>query len=513
LVPPLAVPPGIDPAILADSARRIIARKRFLRFVQYTNRDYVVEPVHEYVAAKLQDFVEACERGESPRLIMQLPPQHGKSTLSSRHLPPWILGRNPKWKVALMSYSADWATALSRDARNILQSDEYRAVFPSVELAQDTTAADEWELTRKCGGGGMKAVGRDGGITGRPAHVLIVDDPIKNRKEADSQVVRDETWNGFGPNFRTRIQKGGGILWVATQWHHDDPIARAKALGGTNANADSYEIINLTALGESDDPLGRALEQPLAPNRYDSADLRAIRASINESDWQALYCGRPTAEEGAIFKGDWLKLEPVPPRRRGDWVFQAMDTAYSKHRDADYTVITTWRVEKNCYRLLDVVRGRLEFPELKAAAIVGAAQWHPVAILVEDIGSGKSLAQQLAAESVLPVLPWKPDGDKKLRANAVTHLFAAGKVVLPLQAPWLRDYVSELLQFPSGAHDDQVDATTMALAWAHQQGFAQQTDTKLRTLDFTVDAELPDDSSGLYAAFGINIADREFSRR
>src|SRR5207253_292055 len=152
-------------------------------------------------------FVDACARGEGPRLILKMPPQHGKSQLSSRHLPAWILGKFPKWRVALMSYSADWAHDLAQDARDIVQSEEYRALWPEHTLDPSSTAVDDWALNRKVGGGGMVAVGRDGSITGRSAEVLIVDDPVKNRKEADSEGVRSDTWKAW-PHFRNRVQKG-----------------------------------------------------------------------------------------------------------------------------------------------------------------------------------------------------------------------------------------------------------------------------------------------------------------
>jgi len=504
--PAVIVPEGADPARLREYARQELARRRLLNFVQFTKPDYVAEAVHRYVAGKLQAFVEACERRESPRLILQMAPQHGKSQLSSRHLPAWVLGRHPEWRVMLMSYSADWAHDLAHDARDIVQSEAFQKLWPNRELDPTSTAVDDWGFSHKAGGGGMVAVGREGSATGRSTEILLIDDPVKNRKEADSESVRNDLWKEW-PSFRNRVQRGGGVLIVATRWHHDDLIGRLLEWQKDHQDADQYEVINLEALAPEDDPLGRPFGTPLAPLRYDTADLLQLRASMGESDWQALYCGRPTAEQGAIFLNEWFIYEREPRKQAEDWVFLSADTAYSKERTADYSVIQAWRVEKAGYRLLDVYRKRVTFPELKRDVATLDLRWHPDALLVEDIGSGKSLAQELNAETRLPVIPWRPDRDKAARANAVTQLFAAGRVRFPNDAPWLRTYVGELLQFPAGAHDDQVDATTMALTWAREQT-SRWGPTELKTLPFTYDAQPGADTSGLYASFGLR-ADEE----
>ena len=462
-----ALPAGATESVLREKARQELARRDFLRFVLYTKPDYVADPVHLFLAARLQAFVEACERLEAPRLMLIMAPQHGKSELSSRRLPAWILGRNPRWRVALMSYGADWARDLSQDARDIVTSERYQELW-SHQLNKSSTAVDNWKLTPEDGGGGMVAVGRDGAITGRPAEALLVDDPVKNRLDADSALERENTWKNW-PGFRNRVQMGGGILMLYTAWHHDDLPSRIRALARDNPEADQWEVVNLPAIAEEDDPLGRVPGEVLAPHRFSLAELVRLKASMPASEWQALYCGRPTSEESAIFKRGDIRFEDDA----GDqgYVVQFADTAYSKERSADYSVVGTWRFEPTCYRLLDVHRERIEFPALKKKAVELFRRHHAQALVVEDIGSGKSLIQELRAESNIPVLGWKPDRDKIARAHAVTWLFEAQKVVLPRQAPWLDVYVREMEQFPASAHDDQVDMTTMALTWAQQRGW------------------------------------------
>lgn len=461
----IAPPPGIDQDKLKQAKKQRLARENFALFVRYTNPDYVFEPVHKYIAWRLQRFVEDCEAKRSPRLIIIMPPQHGKSELESRRMPGWTLGRNPKWRIGLMSYGADWARRLARDARDVFTGDAYGEVFPGLELDPSSTAVDDWALLRKSGGGGMTAVGRDGAITGRSLEMLIVDDPVKNQTDADSDTERELTWANW-TGFRNRVQKGGGVLIGATQWHHDDLIGRLIQWGKAHPEADQYEVINLTALAEEGDILGRAVGEALAPSRYDVPDLLKLKASMPPRDWQALYCGRPSAEEGTIFRREWF-VQEADPGAEGI-VFQTCDTAFSTKTSADYTVIATWRRERDCYRLLNLWRGRVEFPALKAAIkdqfwAATLAWGRPIGVWVEDITSGKSLIQELRAETVLPVMAWKPDADKVRRAYAVTPMFAAGKVRFPQSAPWLDDYFRELETFPTAAHDDQVDVTTMAL--------------------------------------------------
>jgi predicted phage terminase large subunit-like protein len=502
---PAALLAGADPADARRLLRERIARDDYLEFVKLTARGYRVDPFHAYLATQLQQFVEACERKESPRVILMCPPQHGKSTLSSRHLPPWILGRNPSWRVALMSFNAEWASSLSGDARDTLASEECAGVFPGVALDRSTTAKDEWSLTRKSGGGGMKAVGRDGGITGRPAHVLIIDDFLKNRAEADSDTTRAEINRGYFPNFRTRLQEGAGVLIVATPWHHMDLIGHVLQVARDNPAADQWRVIRLPALAEEHDPMGRAAGEPLAPSRFSLKTLLVTKATADATDgrdWGSLYQCRPTPEEGAIFKRDWFTVEPVPDKP--GFILDAWDTAFSEKSAADFTAGWKIRIEGNVYRILDRFKKRVAYPELKLAVRGMATGRHRAgAVLVEDVGSGKSLVQELRASTRLPIVTYRPDRDKVSRAHAVTGICAARRVVLPQGAPWLEDFFDELLRFPAAEHDDQVDALTMALTFAETLPFAAFESREPAYSDFTWDRRETVDGSGLYGDLGL----------
>jgi predicted phage terminase large subunit-like protein len=481
----VAAPAG-NPTEIQRLARIRLAREHFLPFVAWTNPDYKAELVHKVIAHRLEQFVKDCEDKKSPRLILKMPPQHGKSELSSRRLPGWILGRNPKWRVGLMSYGASWAARLARDARDVVVSEPYAEVFPGLTLDPSSTAVDDWALVRKVGGGGMVAVGRDGAITGRSLEVLIVDDPVKNQIDADSDNERDATWSNW-PGFRNRIQKGGGILVVATQWHHDDLIGRIVQLGKDNPEAKPFEVLNFEAIAPEDDPLGRAVGEPLAPNLHDLPDLLALKNDMPERDWQALYCGRPSNAEGAIFKDEWLVFED--DRNQPGIVVLAGDTAYSQKKTAAYTVIEVWRVEKNCYRLLHVYRDRPDYPSLRENVINLFSAWGAIALVIEDESSGKSLLQELRKESRLPIIGFSPKnmGDKVNRAYAVTPMFSGGKVRLPKAAPWLTAWLNEHREFPVGAYKDQVDTTAMFLLWAQMQRWQPQI-TEPVTHSFTWDS-------------------------
>ena len=314
---------------------------------------------------------------------------------------------------------------------------------------------------------------------------LIIDDPVRNRKDADSETLREDAWRWWQSTARTRLEPGGGVLLLMTRWHADDLAGRLLKQAAENPTADQWEVIRLPALAEENDPLGRSPSffciwtpdgrfkgqewgAPLDTERY---DVEALIPMITTSsrEWAALYQQRPTLDEGAIFKRKPFEdhAYDADPEDATGLIYQFWDTAHSRNRDADYSVCTTWRMEKTGYRLLDRWKARVDFPTLKKEVVRVQQEWRASGVVIETVGSGHGavLFEELRRDTRLPLLRYKPDRDKIARAHAVTPLIESGRVWVPKKAPWLTDYLDNLCQFPAGEHDDDCDSTTMALAY------------------------------------------------
>lgn len=416
--------------------------------------------------------------------MLFLPPRWGKSELVSRLLPGYALGRQPDCNLGIVSYGAELAEELSADARRIVLDDPYRDVFgdrysadagSTVELDRQSKAVNHWRVAGHRGG--VRAVGVGGALTGRGFDLLDVDDPIKGREEADSELERDRLWKFFRGTLRTRLEPGAGILWTQTRWHFDDGAGRLLEAAEANPKVDQWEVISLPAIAEEDDLLGRAIGEPLDPFRFDLEELEALKANDEREFW-AQYQQRPTPDEGDVFHRDWFQWEyPAPAVSRRAPLFQYWDTAHGKRnpqRKGDRSVCGTWRFEGNKYRLVHLWVGRPDYPTLKRTARELATAFRPQAIIIEDHASGQSLIQDLR-QTALPVLPWKTRNESKLeRAKAVSPLWQAGRVVISVSEQAAEVFIREHLQFPHGKYDDIVDMSSMALAhmaiWNHAGG-------------------------------------------
>lgn len=436
-----------------------LAHDSLLDFTQYTFPRYAAAPHHR----RLIERLEAVERGEVRRLMVFMPPRHGKSELVSVRFPAWYLGRNPDKRVILSSYGAALAHDFSRQVRNLVASDEYAQTFgrlgqraKAVRLADDSRAVDAWSLAPPHRGG-MVAAGVGGALSGRGAHCMVIDDPVKDRLEANSPTFRDRLWDWYCAVARTRLEDDAAVVVCQTRWHDDDLSGRLLRAAKDDAQADQWTVLHFPAIDDG----GSALW----PQKYPICELERIRATIGTWEFAALYQGDPKPQEGAIFRAEWFPRIERLPQRATCRIIQAWDTAFEEDRGADYTACVTLGIADNRIYVMNVWRQRLEFPDLIEAIQRQAEAWSPEAILIEDSGSGKSSRQQLNRLTLLPVIKVRAAdyGDKTTRAMFVTPYCEAGKVWLPQAAPWLSVFEEELFRFPSAEHDDQVDAFVYAL--------------------------------------------------
>ena len=454
----------ITPAEAAtELLKRRSARKGLLSFCQYTLPEYQTPP---HIIA-LSEALEAIEGGELKRLIVLMPPRHGKSELVSLRFPCWYMARHPEDYIVQAGYAESIALTHSRKARDIFISPEMDRLFPDIhyrpERAGQETVVPERQAAHEWGtkqGGSYYAVGIGGGLTGRGFNIGIIDDPVKDDEEASSQTIRDKVWEWYEKVFRTRAEPDAAIIVVMTRWSPDDLVGRLLRQMQLYPEADQWKVLHFPAIKD-----GKALW----PERYPLEVLNKLRADPSSMrTFEALYQGNPTVAEGQIIKREWWKYFSTPPqfiRKIHSW-----DTAFKDNTQNDYSVCTTWGESQNGYYLLNVWRDKVEFPELKRVAVALYERDLPDVVIVEDKASGQSLIQELQRNTRIPVLPVKVDANKVARANSATPLIEAGRVYLPENAPWLFDYIEELSAFPNAEHDDQVDSTTQALSYMRGPG-------------------------------------------
>lgn len=445
-------------------AARTLARRHLIDFALLTNRRYRPGWHHHATAAHL----ERVARGECDRLMVLMPPRHGKSELASRCFPAWYLGNYPERRVIATSYSLDLALDFGRWARNMVSGLMYRAVFPGVEIAGDSSSAGRWDLTT---GGGYVAAGVGGPITGRGGNLLIIDDPVKNHEEANSAPMRDKMWDWYRSTLYTRLEEPGAIVLIMTNWHEDDLAGRL--LTEAREGGDEWTVLRLPAVAEGNEwisgKLRRREGEPLWPEKYDADTLARIRRAVGSDAWSALYQQRAQAAGGGVFKREWWRSYGEAPATGGA-IVQSWDTAMKTGQQNDFSVCTTWMEGEGGYFLLDMWRERVEAPELERMALALWDKWRPHVVLIEDAASGVGLIQNLRRKTRLPVKPVRPEGDKVARANALAPTVEAGRVLIPARAPWLADFLDEMSAFPRGTHDDVVDSTTQALLYLTGRG-------------------------------------------
>lgn len=438
------------------------ARKGLSYFTLHTKPDYLLGWVHKEICDELDRFLQDVADKKSPRLIITMPPRSGKSELVSRRFPAFALGRNPELQIIATSYSSDLSQRFNRDVQRVIDDEKYFDLFPNTRLSNSRVRTDTrgsyirtsdlFEIVGHAGA--YRSCGVGGGITGQGADILIIDDPIKDRAQAGSKTIRDSIWDWYTSTAYTRLSPGGGVIVMATRWHTDDLIGRLIQRMG---EGDTFRIVNYPAIAEHDE-LHRKAGEALHPERYPLSTLLQIQKTIGSRDWEALYQQHPVPDGGALFKLEWFRrwtATSLPPEF--DHTLMSWDMTFKDSKNSDYVVGQVWGKKGPNFYLLDQVRGQWDFVKTKEMVRVLAHKWpRVVRKLVEDKANGSAVISELKS-TVSGFVPITPTESKEARASSVTPYFEAGNVFIPEDsaAPWVPHYVSELLEFPAGSHDDQ----------------------------------------------------------
>jgi predicted phage terminase large subunit-like protein len=444
---------AVDVARVARHSLELVeekyARDSLIGYTERMNPAYHPSPVHMRIAG----FLERAIKEPGFRGIMVIPPRFGKSELGSVSLPGFYLGKYPDRQMIAASHTAALANDFSRQARNRVEEWDYP--FPEVKVASDAGAVQQWEVV---GGSETKvrgkyvAVGVGGSPTGKGAHVLVIDDAVKNQQEADSEIVRERTWEWFKGTALTRLMPDGAVMVIGTRWHWDDLIGRILK---EDQDEGRWEVLHFPAIL----PDGSSLD----PIRWPVAALEERRREVGSRVWQAQYMGEPTEHRGSMIKRDWFPLyTSLPPGIL--YNIQSWDTAFKSGQENDYSAGHTYAVGVQGLYQVGRVHKQLEFPDLCREVIREYEAFLPRYVLIEDAGSGQSLLQYLRLNTKIPVIPVSPAGSSKVKrvADATPHL-EAGRVKLPEWGPWTEDVLNEYVAFPLGRNDDEVDAMTQAV--------------------------------------------------
>jgi len=421
----------------------------------------------------LNNLLVRCVKEPNLRYVISMPPRHGKSELTSLYFPAWVVGKYPNKQVMLISYEANFAAEWGGKARDVIGEfgpsvfgshgdpenwarNNWRAGRPRPEHLR----GQMYDRSEQFAYSYMRTAGAGGPITGKGATTLIVDDAIKGPDDVATPEARDKMWDWWHSVAYSRLMPGGSAIVIATRWNQDDLSGRLIEQGKNGE--DTWVEINLPALAEDNDPLGRQPGEALWPEQWSREALLAIKKSKLPYWWTAMYQGRPTPLEGALFQRAWMqhRYREAPRMQR---VIQSVDAAYKTGVGNDFSVIATWGTDGVDFYLLDIWRQRVEFPDLKRAISDQFHKWNPSGVYVEDAASGQAIIQELQRSTMMPIVKKAVWGNDMQRATAVAGMFHAGKVKLPQQAPWVAEYIEELVGFDNAPHDDQVAATYYGL--------------------------------------------------
>lgn len=445
-------------------------------YVEYVHRGVYTHGAHtKYICSVL----ERLERGEIKRLMIFLPPRFSKSFTVTETFPSWFVGRDPSRRVIAIAYGDSLSKRYGKQNRSKIE--EYGGAIFGVKLQKGSETASNWKIENHQGQ--MLSAGIGGPITGEGADLLIIDDPIKNRQEANSPTYREMVWNEWKSTFLTRLSPKGSVILILTRWHEDDLAGRL-----LSEEPGKWTVLALPCLAEDDDPLGRAPGAPLWPEYgFDEEWALSKKKEVGSYAWAALYQQRPAPLEGGIIKRWWwrfwrpakvelppvslrgpdgvIEVEAVPLPHRFDQVIQSWDMTFKDTKGSSYVAGQIWGRQAANKFLLDQVRDRMDFVRTVAAVENLTYRWPGArSKLIEDAANGPAVIATLRSR-ISGLIPIKPEGSKESRAHAISPEVESGNVYLPhpAVAPWVREFIEEATAFPNSAYKDQVDAMTQAL--------------------------------------------------
>ncbi len=378
----------------------------------------------------------------------------------------WYIERWPHKRVVIAAYNQFLANKFSRKVRKIISR--------RIALSSERNAVEDWETIY---GGGLRVVGVGAGITGQGADLIVIDDPVKNREEAESFTLREKVWDWFTDDLYTRLEPGGQMIVIMTRWHYDDLGGRIQKMPEWKSD---WVHVNLPALAKENDPLGRAVGEALNPERYSTEDLERIRLVLRRN-FTALFQQDPSPPEGSIIKLGWFKRYRTLPADKPLRIVQSWDCAAKAKELSSYWVCTTWFEYAHGYFLVDMYREQVEYPDGKKATYEQATRWNASMVLIEDKASGQALLQEIRYNNVnqhkvqppynvkMNVRAIEPEGDKIMRASVSSDVIEAGYVYVPESAPWIAPFEEEVLTFPLGSTNDIIDSMSQYLRWVGQK--------------------------------------------
>jgi predicted phage terminase large subunit-like protein len=437
---------------IKDEIIKEIARRSYADYVEYVHEGRWIPSKHLLFIC---ESIEKVLSGEIKRLIISLPPQHGKSQTITETLPSYYLGKNPTKRVIEASYGDDLARRFGR--RNKQKIEQFGYDLFNIQLSKTSSSDTEFEIEGFKGS--MISRGIMSGITGQPADLIIIDDPIKNKLEANSQTYRDRLWEEWLNSLNTRLSANGAVILIQTRWHEDDLAGRLLTY-----EKDKWTYINIPCEAEEDDILGREIGQALFPEiGKDDEWLKEFKKSYTSQEgsmtWNALFQGRPTAQEGNLIKRSWFRYYTEMPNVAHKVL--SVDATFKDGDNNDFVAIQVWGKVNEDYYLIDRIKEHMDFPTTLQAVKNIQAKHHCNSILIEDKANGSAIISMLQKQ-MAGVIPINPEGGKVARVNAISPIIESGHVYIP-EWEWTNDFINECVSFPNAIHDDEVDSMSQAL--------------------------------------------------